>query len=82
MFPIKFKPSNAFKIIRKDQVKGFLSIEKISFMQPNIPGKLQVNLESDGIIFELTNVNGGIAIIFLDPLEKTISFIEPGKWHY
>lgn len=44
-----------------------------------MPAKLQVNLESDGIIFELEHANGGIALIFLDPLDQIISFIEPGK---
>lgn len=51
-------------------------------MTPNLPAKLQVNLESDGIIFELAHTDGGMALIFLDPLEQTISFIEPGNKTY
>lgn len=76
--------SNSFKIIRKEQVKGFLSFEQnfnlssSSSSSPIFPAKLQINLESDGILFEL-ELNQKIALMFLDPLEKTISFIESSK---
>lgn len=74
-----FTVSNTFKIIRKEKVKGFLSFDQVLNLKisPIFPSKLQINLESDGILFELQQSNQKIALMFLDPQEKTISFIEP-----
>lgn len=74
-----FTVSNTFKIIRKEKVKGFLSFDQVFNLKisPIFPSKLQINLESDGILFELQQFDQKIALMFLDPQDKIISFIEP-----
>jgi hypothetical protein len=77
----QFTVMNTFKIIRKEQIKGFLSSSEEVFnltCLPNFQSKIQMNFESDGILFGL-QFNQNIALIFLDPQEKTITFIEPSK---
>lgn len=60
----QFLSSNSlFKIVKKEYLKGFLSTDFIVPIStfPTVPLKLQINLESDGILFEVTRKTAGDA---------------------
>ena len=69
--------STSFKIVKKNQLEGFhsLSIPLDPLKPLLIPSKLQVNLESDGILF-LFQSDEGISLIFLDVADKTLNLID------
>lgn len=70
---------SSFKVIRKERIKGFLADEPIPLVSiPSIPAKLQINVESDGILFESQSCDNSTALMFLDITEKSLSFIEAG----
>lgn len=91
----QFLSSNSlFKIVKKENLKGFLSTDFVVPIStfPAVPLKLQINLESDGILFEVTrkkcsdvdntmntnNNNTYSGLMFLDISEKSLYFIEGG----
>lgn len=72
---------SAIKVVRKERIKGFLSDESVIPISscPMIPAKFQVNLEADGILFEV-KCQGSSALMFLDISEKSLNFIEAGTY--
>ncbi len=66
--------------LKKEQVKGFLSspssVPLDSSKSILIPPKFQINLESEGILFEISLQPDHSALIFLDVSAKTLNFID------
>lgn len=79
--------SSTFKIVRKDQIKAFLSVDPVILLEskPVLPAKFLINTETDGILFELimnnssvmTNASNSSALFFLDCTLNCIFFVDP-----
>ena len=68
-----------FKVVRKDQIKAFLSDNPAIHLEsmPIIPGKVQFNPETEGILFEVQLNNSSVTLILLDSVGKCLFFVEP-----